>query len=204
VKASKTEQEPQWQKTPIAKPRPQRGAEPLLWQTAGERQADLEIVENRPDELGEDAAGGLLERATAEGKRGQAVARGKMTFGDVLQTYRERLNGDHSLKERSKTYREERIAALLKSWPELSETDIARISKADCLAWAARFGEKAAPSLTSTTRWEHFSTFLGRSADANCRAPLRQLEPNQVVSGRHQPGCKARGIIRFTHPAHET
>jgi len=37
------------------------------------------------------------QRAAAQ----TAVARGKMTFADALQTYRERLKGDHSLKERT-------------------------------------------------------------------------------------------------------
>ena len=74
-----------------------------------------------------------------------------MTFGDALQTYRERLKGDYSLKEQNKTYREERIAALLKSWTDLEQTDIAKISKTDCLAWAARFGEKASPSAFNNT-----------------------------------------------------
>jgi hypothetical protein len=64
----------------------------------------------------------------------KAVARGKMTFADALHTYRERLKGDHSLKQRSKNYREERITALLKSWPDLQQTDAAQISKNDCLA----------------------------------------------------------------------
>jgi hypothetical protein len=73
----------------------------------------------------------------------KAVAQGKMTFGTVLETYRERLKGDYSLKERSKTFREQRIVALLKSWPDLEQTDVAKISKADCLAWAVRFGKTA-------------------------------------------------------------
>jgi integrase len=81
----------------------------------------------------------------------KAVARGKMTFGAALETYQERLKGDYSLKDRSKTYREERIAALLKSWPDLKETDVAQISKADCLTWAARFGQKASPSAFNNT-----------------------------------------------------
>lgn len=46
-----------------------------------------------------------------------------MTFEQALKTYRERLKADVSLKDRSKEYREERIAALLKSWPELSDMD---------------------------------------------------------------------------------
>jgi len=87
------------------------------------------------------------QRAAAQ----TAVARGKMTFADALQTYRERLKGDHSLKDRSKSYREERITALLKSWPDLNETDIAQISKADCLTWAAGFGKTASPSAFNNT-----------------------------------------------------
>ena len=80
-----------------------------------------------------------------------AVARGKMVFSQALETYRERLKGDYSLKDRSKVYREERISALLRSWPELEATDVARISKADCLSWAARFGQKASPSAFNNT-----------------------------------------------------
>ena len=87
------------------------------------------------------------QRAAAQ----KAVARGKMTFADALQTYRERLSGDQSLKDRSKTYRQERIAALLKSWPDLNQMDVAQISKADGLAWAARFGKTASPSAFNNT-----------------------------------------------------
>jgi integrase len=81
----------------------------------------------------------------------KAVARGKMTFGAALETYRERLKDDYSLKERSKTFRGERIAALLKSWPDLEQTDVAQVSKADCLAWAVRFGKTASPSAFNNT-----------------------------------------------------
>jgi integrase len=87
------------------------------------------------------------QRAAAQ----TAVARGKMTFADALQTYRERLKGDYSLKDRSKTYREERITALLKSWPDLNQTDVAQISKTDCLTWAADFGKAASPSAFNNT-----------------------------------------------------
>ncbi|MBI1176272.1 tyrosine-type recombinase/integrase [bacterium] len=89
------------------------------------------------------------ERKRAEAHK--AVARGKMTFSATLETYRDRLKGDHSLKERSKTFREERIVALLKSWPNLEQTDVAQISKTDCLAWAARFGTSASPSAFNNT-----------------------------------------------------
>ena len=48
-----------------------------------------------------------VERQRAAAKT--AVSRDKMTFADALQTYRDRLMGDQSLKDRSKAYRRERI-----------------------------------------------------------------------------------------------
>jgi hypothetical protein len=81
----------------------------------------------------------------------EAVSRGKMAFGDALQTCRERLKGDHSLKQRSKIYREERITALLKSWPDLKQIGVSRITKTDCLTWSAEFGKKASPTAFNNT-----------------------------------------------------
>jgi integrase len=81
-----------------------------------------------------------------ERRRAEAQATstdGKMTFSQALAKYRHRLEGDHSLKPRSKVYRNERIAALLKSWPELEKLDVRKITKADCLDWAAGFGKQS-------------------------------------------------------------
>ena len=89
------------------------------------------------------------ERQKAEHQT--AVADGNMAFGAALAIYRQRLNANAALKPRSKIYREERIAALLKSWSELEKKDVRKISKQDCLAWAARYAEKAAPSNFNNT-----------------------------------------------------
>ena len=75
-----------------------------------------------------------------------AVSSGNMRFGDALAIFRNNLKNDASLKPRSKEYRAERIAALLKSWPGLEQTEVRKISKHDCLTWAAGFAEKASPS----------------------------------------------------------
>jgi hypothetical protein len=80
------------------------------------------------------------ERQRAEHQT--AVADGTMAFADALAICKQRLAGDGSLKPRSKVYREERIAALLKSWPGLAKTDTRKISKSDCLTWAADYGQK--------------------------------------------------------------
>ncbi len=80
-----------------------------------------------------------------------AVAEGAMEFADALAIYKQRLAGDGSLKPRSKSYREERIAAMLKSWRGLEKTDVRKISKSECLTWAADYGKKAAPSNFNNT-----------------------------------------------------
>jgi integrase len=66
-----------------------------------------------------------------------------MTFGDALAVFRQRLHGDASLKPRTKAHREERIAALLRTWPALEKTDVRRLNKQDCLRWAAGYRTSA-------------------------------------------------------------
>ena len=80
-----------------------------------------------------------------------AIASGNMTFGEALAVFSNRLANDNSLKPRSKEYRQERIAALLKSWTGLEKTEIRKISKHDCLTWAATFGQEASPSNFNNT-----------------------------------------------------
>lgn len=71
------------------------------------------------------------------------VARGKMTFEEATTVYKLRIEGDLGLKKHTKEYYLNRLIALLKSWPELSATDIGKITKTDCMNWAARFGKES-------------------------------------------------------------
>lgn len=81
-----------------------------------------------------------------------AVANGKMSFAQAMEVFKERVKGDASLKSRTKDYYEQRMAALLKSWPELGETELRRVTKADCLNWAARFQSPALNRCASCLR----------------------------------------------------
>jgi integrase len=74
-----------------------------------------------------------------------------MTFGDALAVYRKRLQANAALKPRSKEYREERIAALLKSWPSLEKTDVRRIHKTACLDWAADYAREVSSTNFNNT-----------------------------------------------------
>ena len=67
------------------------------------------------------------------------VEAGKMTFGEALAVYVQRLEGNPDLKEGAKIDRRKCIAALLKSWPELETSNVGRISKDACLGWAEKF-----------------------------------------------------------------
>ncbi len=68
-----------------------------------------------------------------------AMITGKMLFKDALATFRTRMNGDVTLKPRSREYREERIAALIKSWQGIESMDVRQFTKNNCLEWAARY-----------------------------------------------------------------
>jgi integrase len=72
-------------------------------------------------------------------ERQTEVAKGKMTFGDALNIYQTRIQGDASLKPNTKLYYENRIKALLKSWPELRGMDVRKLSQSDFLNWSARY-----------------------------------------------------------------
>ncbi|HUZ07745.1 MAG TPA: site-specific integrase [Candidatus Paceibacterota bacterium] len=80
-----------------------------------------------------------------------AVEDGNLRFGDALVIFRGKLQKDASLKPRTKIFREERIAALLKSWPGLEKTQVRKISKHDCLAWAAEYSAGASPACVNTS-----------------------------------------------------
>src|SRR5437773_2567695 len=76
------------------------------------------------------------ERQLAEHQT--AATDGRMSFGDALAIYEQRLKGDSSIKPRTRDYHEQRIRALLKSWPELKPTEIRSVTKSECLNWAAK------------------------------------------------------------------
>jgi integrase len=80
-----------------------------------------------------------------------AVKAGRMTFADALQVFRRRLDADPDRKEGAKVYRRKTIIALLKSWPGLEQTNVNKISKDDCLAWAERLAAEYSASVYNNT-----------------------------------------------------
>ena len=62
----------------------------------------------------------------------EKTIQGKLPFGAAAETFKARLMDDKSLKPRSKSYRLERLQALLRSWPNLEGLDFGKIKKHDC------------------------------------------------------------------------
>jgi integrase len=61
------------------------------------------------------------------------------TFSEARLLYEADLANDHTLTSESKRYRITRIAALLKTWPDLDKASLTRISVPACKEWAKRF-----------------------------------------------------------------
>ena len=116
-----------------------------------------------------------------------AVAGGKMTFGDALTVYRVRLQGGQTKakKPRSKAYREERIAALLKSWTILEKTDVRKISKADCLKWAAGYQAKFSATNYNNTK-DTLKVVLDVAIEHGARYdnPAKEIKRTKIVFKR--------------------
>lgn len=75
-------------------------------------------------------------------KRRQAARPVAGTFGEARALYEADLDADHTLKDGSKLYRHNCVKALLRTWPDLDAKAPAKITEADCRAWAARFAEQ--------------------------------------------------------------
>jgi len=65
----------------------------------------------------------------------------KMTFGEAAESHLRDLDNNVKLKPRTRSYYRERLRALEKSWPNLSTTEIRKITAGDCKAWAGKYGK---------------------------------------------------------------
>jgi integrase len=75
----------------------------------------------------------------------------KMTFGAAAAIHLQNLDDSTSIKPRTRKYWREVLAALLKSWPALKETELRKITTADCKKWAAAYAKAASPSRFNNT-----------------------------------------------------
>jgi integrase len=87
--------------------------------------------------------------------REESVSCTKMTFKHALDLHLQHLEEKVSIKRRTRAYWKEVAAAILKSWPELAETEVRRITVNSCREWAARHAKSVSP-----TRYNNAVAFL--------------------------------------------
>jgi integrase len=75
----------------------------------------------------------------------------KMTFGKAAESHLRDLDNNVEIKPRTRAYYRERLRALEKSWPNLSTTEIRKITPGDCKDWAGKYGRAAAPTNYNNT-----------------------------------------------------
>jgi integrase len=84
-------------------------------------------------------------------RNGNGEVSAKMTFGEAAAIHLQNLEDNPSIKARTRHYWRQRLAALLKSWPALRETEIRKITPADCKKWASAFGKSSSPTNYNNT-----------------------------------------------------
>lgn len=96
--------------------------------------------------LAEARLGELLKKHRKQVAQVAAPSDTKMTFGQAAAMHLARLAERVAIKRRTRSYWKETLDALLKSWPELSETEVRRVTPAACREWAARYAKVACGS----------------------------------------------------------
>jgi integrase len=88
-------------------------------------------------------------RERVSNSNGEVSAR--MTFGEAARIHLGNLDDNVHIKPRTRHYWLQRHAALIKSWPGLSETEIRKITQADCKKWASTYVKTASPTNYNNT-----------------------------------------------------
>jgi integrase len=69
----------------------------------------------------------------------------KITFGEAAEIHLGDLEDDTEIKETTRHYWRQCLAALLKSWPALNEMEVRRITRKDCESWARHYRKTTSP-----------------------------------------------------------
>src|SRR2546430_4794234 len=125
------------------------------------------------------------------GGNGKSEVSPKITFAEALQIHQRNQADNVEIKPATLHYWNQIFGKLLKSWPEIRDREIRRITTTDCEEWAREFRKTASP-----TRWNNTLSGLRHVFEVAVRAgiihrnpaatppnhlhtPLRRLTPNK-------------------------
>jgi integrase len=77
---------------------------------------------------------------------GNGEASAKMIFGEAAAIHLRNLDDNPRIKPSTRKYWRECLTALQKSWPDLNETEIRKITQGDCKEWARAYGKTVSPT----------------------------------------------------------
>ena len=118
----------------------------------------------------------FLKDHRARRKNANGEASPKMTFGEAAAIHLRNLDDNLRLKQRTRDYWKEVLAALLRSWPRLKETEVRKITSADCKKWATAYAKQA-----SATRYNNTLSVLRHVLNVAIAAGVIYSNPAAAV-----------------------
>jgi integrase len=82
---------------------------------------------------------------------GNGEVSAKMTFCEAAVIHLRNLDDNLSIKPRTRHYWRQRLAALIKSWPGLNDTEVRKITHTDCKKWASTYAKTASSTNYNNT-----------------------------------------------------
>lgn len=93
----------------------------------------------------------LLKERRGLAEANEHAAGGSMSFGQAAELMLKQIDGNPAIKSSTRAYRRRCLAALVKTWPGLQETDLRRITATQCLEWASRYAKAYSPTMYNNT-----------------------------------------------------
>jgi len=111
---------------------------------------------------------------------GNGEVSAKMTFGEAAVIHLRNLDDNLRIKPRTRHYWRQRLAALIKSWPGLNETEVRKITHMDCKKWASTYAKTASP-----TNYNNTVALLRHVLNAAIEAGV--IYSNAAAAMKHSP-----------------
>ncbi len=100
----------------------------------------------------------------------EAAKSGPMTFQQAADLLLARVDADPSLKPATRVYRRRCLDALRRTWPDLPNADVRRITPRQCQDWAADFAERYSETMYSRRSTVRAPAKGGSRGEKNIRA----------------------------------
>jgi integrase len=93
----------------------------------------------------------LLKENRGRREISEATKSGPMTFQQAAELLLARVDADPTLKPATRVYRRRCLDALRRTWPDLPDTDVRRITPHQCQDWAADFAKRYSETMYNNT-----------------------------------------------------